>query len=64
MALLAENMVVRHTGTGAEMIGALKNSTKTAGPLLGGLLIDYQSYCLDVLEYVNFACSLEPGVDT
>ena len=44
MALLAENMVVRHTGTGAEMIGALKNSAKVAGPILGGLLINWQSY--------------------
>ncbi len=37
-------MVVRHTGTGAEMIGALKNSAKLAGPILGGLLINWQSY--------------------
>ncbi|MGY8697128.1 MAG: MFS transporter [bacterium] len=44
LALFADNMDARHTGTGAGMIGALKNSAKVAGPILGGLLINWQSY--------------------
>ena len=44
LALFVVNMDARHTGTGAEMIGALKNSAKVAGPILGGLLINWQSY--------------------
>ncbi len=44
LALYAEKMDTRHTGTGVGMIGALKNSAKVAGPILGGLLINWQSY--------------------
>ena len=44
LALFAEKMDTRHTGTGAGMIGALKNSAKVAGPILGGLLIHWQNY--------------------
>jgi len=44
LALYAEKMDTRHTGTGVGMIGALKNSAKVAGPIFGGLLIHWQSY--------------------
>ncbi len=44
LALYAEKMDTRHTGTGVGMIGALKNSPKVAGPIFGGLLIHWQSY--------------------
>ncbi|MDP6216051.1 MAG: MFS transporter [SAR324 cluster bacterium] len=44
LALFAEKMDTSHTGTGAGMIGSLKNSAKVAGPILGGLLINWQSF--------------------
>ena len=44
LALFAEKMDSKHTGAGAGLIGALKNSAKIAGPILGGLLINWQSY--------------------
>jgi MFS family permease len=44
LALFAKKMDARHTGTGAGMIGALKNSAKVTGPILGGLLIHWQNY--------------------
>ena len=44
LALFAQKMDDRHTGTGAGMIGALKNSAKIAGPILGGLLIHWHNY--------------------
>ncbi|MBC8257975.1 MAG: MFS transporter [SAR324 cluster bacterium] len=44
IALFAQKMDVLHTGTGSGMIGALKNSAKIAGPILGGLLIHWYNY--------------------
>ena len=44
LALFAEKMDSKHTGAGAGLIGSLKNSAKVAGPILGGLLINWQSY--------------------
>ena len=44
LALCVKHMHVRHTGTGAGIIGALKNVGKVAGPMLGGLMIHWHNF--------------------
>jgi MFS family permease len=44
LALYAHSMDSSHTGAGAGLIGALKNSGKIAGPIIGGLIIHWHDY--------------------
>ena len=44
LALFAKKMDLLHTGIGVGIIGALKNSAKVTGPILGGLLIHWLNY--------------------
>ncbi len=41
IALYAQKIDFRHTGAGAGIIGSFKNAGKIAGPIIGGLIIDW-----------------------
>ncbi|MBG56202.1 MAG: MFS transporter [Deltaproteobacteria bacterium] len=41
IALYAQKIDSRHTGAGAGIIGSFKNAGKIAGPIIGGLIIDW-----------------------
>ena len=41
IALYAQKIDPRHTGAGAGIIGSFKNAGKIAGPIIGGLIIDW-----------------------